>query len=111
MSGMAVQTLYRIVRSETPAATDFTSGMMQGKLPQRRDRQYPGEWAALSMFDTAAQARQMAHRFPILGGWVATVSLDPRRVVVRQTFGEGHHTVWCHPAAGLDAVVVVEPVE
>lgn len=111
MSGMTIPTLYRIVQSASPTAEDFMSTMMRGRPPERRDRQHPGEWAGLSLFDNAAQARRMAQRFPALGAWMATVSLDPRRAVVRQTFGEGHHTVWCHPTAGLDAIVAVEPID
>lgn len=111
MSGPSVPALYRIVKEEGPTAEDFTSKMMQGHWPQRRDRQHPNEWVGLSMFDSAELARRMARRFPILGTWVATVQLDPRRVIVAKTFGEGHYTVWGHPLAGLDAVAEIEPVE
>jgi hypothetical protein len=112
MSGrVVIPVSYRIVRSNPPTAEDFTSPMMLGKPPQRRERQYPGEWAGLSMFDSVESARAMARRFPILGGWIATVQLDPRRIVARPTFGPGHYTVWGPPSALLDAVVSLQVAE
>ena len=112
MSGVAIlPILFRIVKSDPPSAEDFTSPMMLGVLPQRREREHPGEWAGLSMFDSIERARAMAQHYPRLGGWIATVNLDIRRVVVWKTFGAHHYTVWGAPAAGLEGVIAVEPVE
>jgi hypothetical protein len=109
--GVVIPVVYRIVRSNPPTVEDFTSPMMLGRLPQRRERQFPGEWAGLSTFDSFESARTMARRFPVLGRWIATLRLDSRRIVVRQTFGPGHYTMWGLPSTLLDAVVVLQPVE
>jgi hypothetical protein len=109
--GATIPMLYRIVRSNPPTVEDFTSPMMLGKLPQRRERQYPGEWAGLSTFDSFETARAMAQRYPVLGRWIATLRLDSQRIVARQTFGPGHYTVWGLPSALLDAVVVLQSVD
>lgn len=113
MSGVLalVPILFRIVQEDSPTVGDFTSAMMRGIPPQRRERQHPGEWAGLSMFDSSERARALARQYPKLGTAIATVRLDPKRVVVWKTFGPHHFTVWGPPAAGLDAIIAVESVE
>jgi hypothetical protein len=94
MSAMAlIPTLYRIVKHEIPEATDFTSPMMLGKRPQKRERSHPGECAGLSMFDSKERARSIARQFPLVGEWSAAVNLNPSLVAVWKTFGPGHYTV------------------
>ena len=94
MSAMAlIPTLYRIVKDANPKAEDFTSPMMLGRRPQKRERLHPGEWAGLSMFDSKERAQSIARQFPMPGEWIATVNLDPSLVVVWKTFGPGHYTV------------------
>jgi hypothetical protein len=111
MSGGIIPRLFRIVRSNPPAVEDFTSPMMLGKLPQRRERQFPGEWAGLSTFNSFETVRTMARKYPDLGSWIAALQIDPQRIVARQTFGPGHYIVWGLPSTLLDAVVALQTVE
>lgn len=109
MSGPGL-VLYRIVRVGSPAADDFLSRMMLGFPPRRTEREQPEIWAGLSMFDSADRARARAREFPALGAFIATISVDARRVVTRQTLGPGHYTVWGAPVVLLTAVMIVAPV-
>lgn len=54
---------------------------------------------ALSMFDSAEIAAQLARRVPKLGGHVATVDLQPDLgFCVAKTGGPAHRSVWGRPS-------------
>ncbi len=100
---------YRIVRTDPPTIADFLSNRARGKA--RRPVESVREWEGLSLFDTEAQARRMARRFPRLGVYIAALRVPADGpIVVEQTFGPGHYTLWGDPQDFLPRVVAVVPV-
>lgn len=54
---------------------------------------------AISLFDSAGVARQLARRVPKLGGHIATIDLRPGLgICVAKTGGPAHWSVWGRPA-------------
>lgn len=109
MVGQATRVYYRIAKGVVPAMADFTSNAAKG-LPLRRNAS-PDLWAGLSMYDTAAQAREVARRFPALGSHVAAVAIeDGAPIRVAKTLGPGHYTLWGEPQDLFGRIVEVVPV-
>jgi hypothetical protein len=107
------RTFYRVVRTNPPTLTDFTSNQALGKplidpTPERRRL-----WNGLSVYATRAQARRTARRFPGLGQYIVALVIPeagPIRVE-RTTAQPGHHTLWGFPHQIAECVVAVAPVE
>lgn len=63
---------------------------------------------ALSMFESADVAAQLARRVPKLGGHVATVDLQPDLgLCVAKTGGPAHWSVWGRPVQLVSRVTDV----
>jgi len=98
-----VKTLYRTIQKRTPAPEDFLSNIAKGK--QRLA-------LGISCWETLAQARAMAKRFPSLGNFIAEIALDDDEQVhyKRTTESVGHWTAWAAPDVFLQRVQTVYPV-
>lgn len=110
MTDTGYRLLHRIVRSDPPTRDDFVS-------QAARDRPVPDDprdvrvWDGVSVYSTAAQARRKRRTSPVLGSWIAVLSVPlDGSVRVERTRGAGHHTIWGDPATLLALVVAVEPV-
>ena len=103
-------TLYRIVQSNPPTISDFLSGQAKGVQPRSEALRWL--WDGISLFNTAAQARRQALRFPLLGRYLAQLSLPPAAPIryERTLSTRGHYTVWGNPAYLLRCVTEVMPV-
>jgi hypothetical protein len=91
---------------------DFASDAAKGFPPPAdpvRARLHDG----ISVFNTERQARNKAHDFPFLGGFIATIALEdsaPMRVERTLRGSPGHHTLWGDPMDIRARVVSVVPV-
>lgn len=111
MGTPTARVFYRIVESDPPTLTDFASRRARGLPPRGAEIRRPELHSGLSLYDTEAQARETARRFPTLGGLIAAVALPeggPFRV--EQTLRSGHHTAWGESRDFLAAVLSVVAV-
>jgi len=87
--------VFRVVKTDPPAAADFLSyhemGITRGD-PIRR--------CGLSVFRVRADAEHASRAFPNLGNVIARAVLAPEHGKVKQT-GRPSHTTWW-PAEGVD---------
>lgn len=104
-------TFYRIVRSNPPTERDFWSHKQLG-IPLL-DPSNERLWEGVSAFDSLAQARKKARRFPDKGDFIAVLRITPDSGIAFAQTGrkrEGHHTLWADPQPLLAAVVDIVPV-
>lgn len=105
--------VYRIVRTNPPTLSDFTSNAARG-LPIRDDSPETRRlWDGISVYATEAQARNKARQFPYLGQYIARLEIPTQAPVrIERTImnSRGHHTLWGHPAELLRHVVTVLPI-
>ena len=96
LEGHSGVVLYRILASETPSATDFTSAFVLGHPPPRRlQKQSAPVWMALSMLSRLDAAPQRVRLFPRLGDHVARLELAAGEgFAVAETIEAGHFSVW-----------------
>ena len=94
-------TLYRIVATNPPTLEDFKSHLELGKVPRSGDAQAERLASGISAFQTVAQARRAARRFPMLGGFIAELMIPEEltmpegRLIIRRTgHQQGHLTIW-----------------
>jgi hypothetical protein len=110
---VAPRTVYRIVRTDPPTLADFASNAARGLPLRDASPETRRLWDGLSVYATAAQARNKARQLPALGRYVARLDLPERAPVrVERTVprSRGHHTLWGDPAVLLGCVVAVLPV-
>jgi hypothetical protein len=109
---VAARTFYRVVKTDPPTLTDFTSNAARGRPLPDPTPETRRLWAGLSVNATEAQARRRARQYPALGAWIARLELPVAAPVQieRTTRIPGHHTLWGEPAVLLGSVVVVVPV-
>ncbi len=70
--------LYRVVKSEQPDETAFSSPARQGRrLQPPITPEVLGAWRSVSFWDTPEAAEELARAYPKLGQWIATVELPP----------------------------------
>ncbi len=106
-----MKTLYRTIQKRTPAPEDFLSNIAKGKpLPRNPEKQRLA--LGISCWETLAQARAMAKRFPSLGNFIAEIALDDDEQVhyKRTTESVGHWTAWAASDVFLQCVQTVYPV-
>jgi len=100
--------LFRIVTTDPPTLVDFTSNATRGRPLQNPTSERRRQWAGLSAFATAAQARRNARKFPQLGLFIAMLVVpDDGSVHLERTGSSGHHTIWGSPAFLLSCVAQV----
>lgn len=106
MASDDVRTFYRIVRTDPPTLTDFTSAKMLGKVRPTDDLEALRLADGLSVFRTEAQAQRHARRMPMLGVYIAEVATPSDAPVrsERTLRTPGHHTLWGSPAFLLACV-------
>lgn len=76
----------------------FRSNYELGRPPRGPEGRVAVIHMALSMFDSADVARQIAERYPKLGNHLATVDLRPGLgLCVAKTGGPSHWSVWGRP--------------
>ena len=109
--GDGVKTLYHTIQERTPLPDDFLSNIAKGK-PLPRDPQKHRLAHGISCWETLAQAREMARRFPSQGRFVAEIALgdDEQVQYERTTASVGHWTVWGAPDILLRHIQAVHPV-
>ncbi len=102
--------LYRVVKSEQPDETAFSSPARQGRrLQPPITPEVLGAWRSVSFWDTPEAAEELARAYPKLGQWIATVELPPEIAPV--PYGSpGHWDVEADPTDLLRALVRVVPV-
>jgi hypothetical protein len=104
------QRLYRVstARDDDRFADAFRSHYERRLPPRGPEGRAAAIHMALSMFDTADVAAQLARRVPKLGGHVATVELRPDLgLCVAKTGGPAHWSVWGRPVQLTDCVLHV----
>ena len=106
------RTLYRIVRANPPTLKDFMSDAALGEPPPL-DPEQARLHDGISTFNTEQQARRKAQAYPILGRYLADLTLpDNAPVRIERTLvSRGHQTVWADPAYLLAHVASVARVE
>jgi hypothetical protein len=94
------QRLYRVsrARDDEQFVDAFRSHYEQRLPPRGPENRAAAIHMALSMFESADVAAQLARRVPKLGGHVATVDLEPDLgLCVAKTGGPAHWSVWGRP--------------
>jgi len=106
------RTFYRIVQSDPPTRRDFESHEALGRVLIDPDQEQRRMWQGISVFTTEAQARNKAHDYPGLGGFIAAMRVRDEEAIrfARTGRNRGHHTLWGEPEALLGCVVAVVPV-
>jgi hypothetical protein len=114
MAASTPRTFYRLLRSNTPALSDFMSYEALDVPPRRpltaRQRD---QWRGVSFYATLAAARLRAQLSPQLGSHIAEVRIPTDAPVRIEQAGRDpdHYTVWAEPGDLRDWVVSIEPVE
>lgn len=93
--------LYRVCAPRDDEAFEdaLRSHYELGRPPRGPENRAAAIHMALSMFDTARGAHDLAVRVPKLGGRVATIDLQPDLgICVAKTGGPAHWSVWGRPA-------------
>lgn len=101
--------LYRIVRSSDKESSalfeSFISNFASGKPPRRIEARSACVHMGLSMYERPSQAEQTARLFPVIGGCVARLRLQPGNGFnLARTGQTGHWTVWGRPDQLVAAV-------
>jgi hypothetical protein len=83
--------VYRIVRDDPPAATDFATHRETGRLPKAP----PCLRCGLSVFRDFRDARHQRNLFPKLGSLIARAALTSDHGLTKLTHGsQPTHTTW-----------------
>ncbi len=95
--------VYRVCRSNPPVLFDFFSHFRRGikvrvAIPRAIDLS-----KGVSLWETEAQARDLALRFPHTGYYIAAVAV-PSNVRQERNPGSGHLSVWAEPEEMLEWV-------
>ena len=109
-----VPVFYRIVQSNPPTQSDFTSNEAKGTPAPNQRSETRRLWRGLSVFATEAQARSKARQFPALGRYIARLEVSETAPLVWERTlrnSRGHHTLWGEPRALLGLVTAVVSVE
>lgn len=113
-SGIApMRRLYRVVKSDPPMRTDFTSNAALGRpLRPGSSAEARRLWDGLSVTDTPEGASKLQRRFPQLGAYIAVLDIPmDGQIRVERTLREtGHHTVWGDSGELLRCVVAIVPI-
>jgi hypothetical protein len=80
-----VPTYFRIVKSDPPTTAHFLSNRQKGRAPRRSERDDPWEHDAISVFTRRSDARAVAKAFPMLGSYLARLSIPDDQVSDRRT--------------------------
>jgi hypothetical protein len=109
------RTFYRIVKNARPSREDFLSNAALGRKPIRTltaDQQ--DRWSGLSVFDSRLQAQRQARDRPILGTYIAELSIGndvQARWQRTNPSNPGHHTLWADADDLVACVARVDPVD
>src|SRR5215208_3956814 len=94
-SGATVRVAYRILRTNRPTPTDFTSNAALGRRLENPSLQRQRLWEGISVWGTLAQARRLARRYPRTGQWISELRIPvDASIEVGKTLGPGHYTLW-----------------
>jgi hypothetical protein len=94
---------YRVCRSNPPVPFDFFSHFRRGiKLRVSTPRAIDVS-KGVSLWETEAQARGLALRYPHTGSYIATVAI-PSNVRQELNSSSGHLSVWAEPEEMVDWV-------
>jgi hypothetical protein len=107
------RSVFRIVRSDTYSSVldSMCSNHERGRLPREVDVSWPVVQMGVSAFLSHEAARQVALKFPKLGGYLAELALAPGRGFnVAETGQPLHLTVWADPVKLRDAIVDVQAI-
>jgi hypothetical protein len=94
------QTFYRIILGPSATRHDFLSNRALGRVLRRSTPETLRTYDGVSVFETSAQARAAAIRFPMLGTHMAELVIPKGAAIhIERTFAKqpGHHTVWGSP--------------
>jgi hypothetical protein len=110
--GIAVATLYRIVKSDPPTERDFLSFKALGRPLLRGTPSQRRSWEGVSVTSTLEAARALAARAPSLGRFIAVLELDEDGPIRFAPIGRApeHYDLWGEPEEILATVVRVVPV-
>jgi hypothetical protein len=104
-------TLFRGIKAEEPAATDFWSNKRRGKRPRKAEITNPKEYDAVSCWDSLEKVRKFARQFPQIGAFVAELHvLDDGPLDLVPEGDPGHWNVYGEPEQMLAYVHTVHPV-
>jgi hypothetical protein len=95
-----MRTFYRIITGPSATRRDFLSNQTLGRVLRRSTPETLRTYDGLSVFETSAQARAAATRFPMLGTHMAELVIPEAAVIrIERTFVKqpGHHTLWGNP--------------
>jgi hypothetical protein len=94
--------VFRLVRNNPPAASDFLSYAEEGKCPRRDPCLRCGLSVYRTLEDTVAKHAELRERFPDIdfGQHVASATLSPEHGKTKQTFAPTHTTWWACEGVG-----------
>ena len=108
MTGSAPQTFYRVVLTDPPTEVDFMSNQAKGK--PRRAIEGEEEWRGISVFTRLERAREIAHKYPQLGSFIAELRIPPDAPIGHdQPSWSGHCNLWGTPEELGKCVTSVAP--
>ncbi len=95
-----MRTFYRIITGPFATRRDFLSNQALGRVLRRSTPETLRMYDGVSVFETSAQARAAATRFPMLGTHMAALVIpEDAAIRIERTFANqpGHHTLWGNP--------------
>ena len=112
-SGPGGRAFYRVVVNNPPTEADFRSKAELGApMPSAVSEGIRHLWDGISVFATRAQAARVARRFPLLGAFIARLSIDDQSGIrfERTTATPGHYTLWGNAQQLVACVIDVNEV-
>lgn len=94
------RTFYRIIAGSSATRRDFLSNRALSRVLRRSTPETLRTYDGVSVFETLAQARAAAIRFPMLGTSMAELVIPEGATIrIERTFAKqpGHHTIWGNP--------------
>jgi hypothetical protein len=106
--------LFRIVHTRDRRAAafrdSFVSNFQAGKAPRRAEHRSAAIQMGLSMYEQPSQAEQTARLFPVIGRYIARMTLSSGSGFNLASTGQvGHWTAWGQPDQFVAAVADVYP--
>lgn len=107
------RTFFRIVKSNPPTESDFTSNFARGRrLPKQMPVPLQELWTGLSVYDRLGLARRKGELSPMLGSYIVELRIPEGSSirVQRTTADPGHFTIWGEPSEVTKCITNIHPI-